>query len=84
MVGEVAILACPTTVDERTRVNDEFVLLELSVFRPATEERERMSTSNAAALENAEAADRLEATFSRTSNAAGSVGIKCKSRRIVS
>ncbi len=83
MVGEVAILACPTTVDERVRVNDEFALLEL-VFRPATEERERISTSNAAALENAEAADRLEATFSRTSNAAGSVGIKCKSRLIVS
>jgi hypothetical protein len=79
-------VAWPTTVGTATRVNgdDKPVLLELRTFKLPTEGRGRISTSNEAAVENAEAADRLEATFPRTSSTAGSVGIKCNSLRIVS
>jgi hypothetical protein len=82
----VAIAAWPTTVGAAARANGDVdpVLLELRAFKLPTEGRGRISTSNEAAVENADAADRLEATFSRTSRTAGSVGIKCNSLRIVS
>lgn len=81
-VGDVAIAACPTTDDPLARIGG-VKELELLAFK-TTEGRGRTSTSNKAAVEKAEAADRLEATFSRTSSTAGSVGIKCNSLRIVS
>lgn len=75
LVGEVDMAACPTTALE-LRENDELALPTLEEPSAPIDVRECASTSNAAAVENAEAADRLEATLSRISRTAGSVGIK--------
>ena len=75
--------AYPTT-EADPLAPDELGLLVFDTLRPPSDGRCRISASNAAALENAKAAERLDATFSRTSKTAGSVGIKCRSRRTIS
>lgn len=75
LVGEVDIAACPTTALE-LRENDKLAPPTLEEPSAPIDVRECASMSNAAAVENAEAADLLEATLSRISRTAGSVGIK--------
>lgn len=59
-------------------------LFALQKLIPPIGGRGRISASKEEAVEKADAADRLEITFSRTSRTAGSVGIKCNSRLMVS
>ena len=82
-MGDVEMAACPT-VALKLRENCEFEVPTLTAPSPPIDERECESTSKEAAVEKADAADLLEATLSRISTTAESVGIKCRRRLMVS